>query len=148
MAWNKQNQQGKPAKAAPEYIVCDRCNKNGAQSWIYADRVALRPFCSVCGALWGQTQDPPTSRQRPRAKPKNKNKNKGQKGEDSGAPEKPPRQPDKAPESKADNALNQVWGNLPPEVQESVRQAGWTPSAPPGLGPAQVGGDSPVDASC
>ena len=146
MAWDKFPRQNKnaaqPVTGSSPYTVCKSCSKLGHSSWIFDDRINARPFCSLCGTPWKPAGEVPVTRQRPRGKPKKKPRKPTQ-GEN--AQDKPAKGSEPQAESQAETILNQVWGDLPTAVQEAVRQSGWTPPAPPGLGGTQVRGDSPEE---
>ena len=50
--------------------------------------------------------------------------------------------PRKPRASDAEEALAQIWDDLPDAVRTAVKDAGWTPDSPPGLGFSQIRGDS------
>ena len=79
-------------------------------------------------------------RQRPRGKPFRQNKNGKETSEGN---QRNPNRPSKPPQiSKAEEALMQVWADLPETVQTAVKGAAWSPDQPPGLRLSQIGGDS------
>ena len=34
------------------YTVRNHCQKAGKQSWIYLERIHLKPHCTLCGKAW------------------------------------------------------------------------------------------------
>ena len=131
MAW------GNPVeKTGAKYLVCSHCMKEGKQSWIYEDRVQFRPFCVNCGQAWGDIG--PIQRTRPRGlrRVRRQSRPNAAKGDPSRANPRKPRASD------AEEALAQIWDDLPDAVRTAVKDAGWTPDSPPGLGFSQIRGDS------
>ena len=131
MAW------GNPVeKTGAKYLVCSHCMKEGKQSWIYEDRVQFRPFCVNCGQAWGDIG--PIQRTRPRGlrRVRRQSRPNGAKDDPSRANPRKPRASD------AEEALAQIWDDLPDAVRTAVKDAGWTPDSPPGLGFSQIRGDS------
>ena len=123
------------------YTVCNHCQKAGKQSWIYIERIHLKPHCTLCGKAWDVQGPTDPTRLRPRGP---KNRGKGQKGNgNAGGNQQNPnkaRNPPRA--SQAEEALLQVWAELPDVVQTAFKDAGYTPDFPPGLSTGQIGGDS------
>ena len=129
--------RGSPVeKTGAKYLVCSHCMKEGKQSWIYEDRVQFRPFCVNCGQAWGDIG--PIQRTRPRGlrRVRRQSRPNAAKDDPSRANIRKPRASD------AEEALAQIWDDLPDAVRTAVKDAGWTPDSPPGLGFSQIRGDS------
>ena len=125
--------RGSPVeKTGAKYLVCSHCMKEGKQSWIYEDRVQFRPFCVNCGQAWGDIG--PIQRTRPRGlrRVRRQSRPNAAKDDPSRANPRKPRASD------AEEALAQIWDDLPDAVRTAVKDAGWTPDSPPGLVSARL----------
>ena len=110
--------RGSPVeKTGAKYLVCSHCMKEGKQSWIYEDRVQFRPFCVNCGQAWGDIG--PIQRTRPRGlrRVRRQSRPNAAKDDPSRANPRKPRASD------AEEALAQIWDNLPDAVRTAVKDA-------------------------
>ena len=123
------------------YTVCTHCLKAGKQSWMYLERIHLKPHCTLCGKAWDVQGPTDPTRLRPRG-PKNRGKGQTGNGNAGGNQQNPNKVRNPPRASQAEEALLQVWAELPDVVQTAFKDAGYTPDFPPGLSTGQIGGDS------